>query len=346
MADDLKTFIYARLNVDKSITDINSQILLLAPKLRKLNIGVSVDNSIVKTINNITNTTNHFNKTLITQNKIISNNVSVYVNNMNTKMRSHIELIRQSEKASILNKNAVQAETSQQEKQKRTLQALDRQTQQLVATRRTLANSPAMHSSAPGQSSAKNSDNQGGIVQNTGPSLVRRMENWNIVTAALRAPLQMLQSGAQYVNELDTAMSNLSRATNGSSTEIQHFLKDANAVANEIGGLTVNVINSATEWANLGYSINQSKALAKQTLVLQNVGDFDSAEQASKALLSTIKGFGIEVDNEGKNVANIVDIYNEVGNKFSISSQGISEAMNSSATSLNSAGNTIEESVA
>ncbi|GAE05279.1 hypothetical protein JCM10914_1375 [Paenibacillus sp. JCM 10914] len=172
------------------------------------------------------------------------------------------------------------------------------------------------------------------------------MENWNIVTAALRAPLQMLQSGAQYVNELDTAMSNLSRATNGSSTEIQHFLKDANAVANEIGGLTVNVINSATEWANLGYSINQSKALAKQTLVLQNVGDFDSAEQASKALLSTIKGFGIEVDNEGKNVANIVDIYNEVGNKFSISSQGISEAMNSSATSLNSAGNTIEESVA
>ncbi|MFB4327360.1 phage tail tape measure protein [Paenibacillus sp. CR_12] len=354
MADDLKIFISARLDMNQSIKDINKQILALStnPNLRKLQIDIALDNAKVKTIRSITTATDKLNAVLLSQNKAISNNVSAYkrlktvLGSINRNMHSQNELIQKSIMARESNKNALQSETTQYEKQKRTIQGLNKQTQILAATRRTLATTSANHGSVPGQSSASNPNNQGGVVQNTGPSLVRRMENWNIATEALRIPLQLLQSGAKYVNELDTAMSNLTRATNASSIEIQNFLGDANAVANEIGGLTVNVINSATEWANLGYSINQSKALAKQTLVLQNVGDFDSVEQASKALLSTIKGFGIEVDNEGKNVANIVDIYNEVGNRFGITSQGISEAMNSSATSLNAAGNTIEESVA
>ncbi|MGG3505007.1 phage tail tape measure protein [Paenibacillus lautus] len=353
MADDLKIFISARLDMNQSIKDINKQILALSTNLnlRKLHLNIAVDGAIVKTLKSITTATDKLNA-LLSQNKAITNNVSSYkrlntvIGSINRNMQSHNDLTLKSKMASESNKNAVQAETTQQEKQKRTLQRLDRQTQQLVATRRTLANTPANHSSAPSPSSANHSYNQGGVIQDKGPSLIRRMESWNIAMIALRTPLQRLQSGAKYVTELDTAMSNLTRATNASSIEIQNFLGDANGVANEIGGLTVNVINSATEWANLGYSINQSKALAKQTLVLQNVGDFDSVEQASKALLSTIKGFGIEVDNEGKNVANIVDIYNEVGNRFGITSQGISEAMNSSATSLNAAGNTIEESVA
>ncbi|OIB04563.1 phage tail tape measure protein [Paenibacillus sp. LC231] len=353
MADDLKIFISARLDMNQSIKDINKQILALSTNLnlRKLHLNIAVDGAIVKTLKSITTATDKLNA-LLSQNKAITNNVSSYkrlntvIGSINRNMQSHSDLKLKSKMASEANKIAVRSETLQYEEQKRALQELNHQTKNITTTRNALANTSANHDSDPGLSSANDQNSQGGVVQNTGTTLVRRMENWNIAMEALRVPLQLLQNGTQYVNELDTAMSNLTRATNASSIEIQNFLGDANAVANEIGGLTVNVINSATEWANLGYTINQSKALAKQTLVLQNVGDFDSVEQASKALLSTIKSFGIEVDNEGKNVANIVDIYNEVGNRFGITSQGISEAMNSSAASLNAAGNTIEESVA
>ncbi|MGY5342936.1 phage tail tape measure protein [Paenibacillus glucanolyticus] len=354
MADDLKLFISARLDMNQSIKDINKQILALSTNLnlKKLNLSISVDGAIIKTLKSITTATDKLNALLLSQSKAITNNASSYqrlntvIGSTNRNTQSHNQLIQSSKIASELNKNAVQSETALFEKQKITLQSLNRQTQQLVATRKTLNNKPVIHGSAPDQPSAPDPNNQDGAVLTTGPSLVRRMEAWNIMTAAFRAPLQMLQNGAQYVNQLDTAITNLTRATNGSSMEMQAFLQDANAVANDIGALTVQVIDSATEWANLGYTLNQSKALAQQTLVLQNVGDFDSTEQASKALLSTIKGFGVEIDNEGKNVANIVDIYNEVGNQFSISSQGISESMNSSAANLNAAGNTIEESVA
>lgn len=155
-----------------------------------------------------------------------------------------------------------------------------------------------------------------------------------------------LKSGIQHISEMDAAMTNLRKVTDETDTTYNRFLITANETANSIGGVTIDVVKSTTEWARLGYTIQQAQTLAKQTLVYQNVGDISSAEEASKSLISTIKGFGIQVDAEGKNITKIVDIYNEVGNKFAISSAGIGEALRRSAASMSEAGNTIEESVA
>ncbi|MGM1044890.1 MAG: phage tail tape measure protein [Bacillota bacterium] len=187
------------------------------------------------------------------------------------------------------------------------------------------------------------------VTMSFGQSLGTAMQKfpvWMAATTAFYAPIRAFQNGIQYIYDLDTAMTNLQKVTDNTSSEYQQFLYDAQNAANSIGGLTLDVVKSTTEWARLGYTINQAKVLAKETLIYQNVGDIDSAEQASEALIATIKGFGVEVDAEGKNIANIVDIYNEVGNKFAISSQGIGDAMKRSAASLSVAGNTIEESVA
>lgn len=49
---------------------------------------------------------------------------------------------------------------------------------------------------------------------------------------------------------------------------------------------------------------------------------------------------------EASNAINIVDMFNEVGNNFAISSAGIGEAMQRSAAAMASANNTIEETIA
>lgn len=158
--------------------------------------------------------------------------------------------------------------------------------------------------------------------------------------------INAFKSGVQHIFDIDAAMTDLRKVTDETTLTYNRFLVTANETANAIGGVTVDVVKSTTEWARLGYTIQQAQSLAKQTLVYQNVGDIKSAEDASKSLISTIKGFGIEVDNEGKNITKIVDIYNEVGNKFAISSAGIGEALRRSAASLSEAGNSIEQSVA
>ncbi|MFE4571288.1 phage tail tape measure protein [Paenibacillus chitinolyticus] len=175
---------------------------------------------------------------------------------------------------------------------------------------------------------------------------IQRIPLWMGAMTAFYFPLRQFQEGLKSILEIDTALTNLKKVTDETSTTYAQFVRESGEIANSVGNLTANVIESATEWARLGYNIQQAKVLAKETLVYQNVGDIKSAEDASKSLISTIKGFGMEVDMQGKNVRKIVDIYNEVGNKFAISSAGIGEAMRRSAASLSEAGNTIEQAVA
>ena len=175
---------------------------------------------------------------------------------------------------------------------------------------------------------------------------IQRIPLWMGAMTAFYFPLRQFQEGLKSILEIDTALTNLKKVTDETSATYAQFVRESGEIANSVGNLTVNVIKSATEWARLGYNIQQAKVLAKETLVYQNVGDIKSAEDASKSLISTIKGFGFEVDSQGKNVRKIVDVYNEVGNKFAISSAGIGEAMRRSASSLSEAGNTIEQAVA
>lgn len=73
-----------------------------------------------------------------------------------------------------------------------------------------------------------------------------------------------------------------------------------------------------------------------------NKTGIDSVSQASESIISTMKAFGIEAED----AMGIVDRFNEVGNNFAISSTGIGEAMQRSASALYEAGNTIDESIA
>ena len=73
------------------------------------------------------------------------------------------------------------------------------------------------------------------------------------------------------------------------------------------------------------------------------VGDeVDGIDGATNSIISTMKAFGIEVDD----TMSIVDKFNEVGNRFAISSGGIGEAMMRSASAMAEANNTIDESIA
>lgn len=82
--------------------------------------------------------------------------------------------------------------------------------------------------------------------------------------------------------------------------------------------------------------------MAKAASVYYNVGD-DLADigEASDSIISTMHGFGIEASN----AMGIVDKFNEVGNRFAISSSGIGQALLRSASAMAEAGNTLDESI-
>lgn len=75
---------------------------------------------------------------------------------------------------------------------------------------------------------------------------------------------------------------------------------------------------------------------------MSNKTGITSVSQASESIISTMKAFGIEAND----AIGIVNRFNEVGNNFAISSTGIGEALQRSASALYESGNTIDESIA
>lgn len=153
----------------------------------------------------------------------------------------------------------------------------------------------------------------------------------------------VIKQGINYVREIDSALTELKKVTDGTDESYKRFLQTASKTASEVGSTVSSFVDATADFARLGYNIDQAANLAKVASVYKNVGDgIDDVATASESIISTMKAFGIEAND----AMNIVDRFNEVGNNFAISSTGIGEAMQRSASALYEAGNTIDESIA
>lgn len=151
-----------------------------------------------------------------------------------------------------------------------------------------------------------------------------------------------IQKGVTYVREIDSALTELKKVTDETDETYAQFLKTMSQTGAEVGATVKDLTNMAANWARLGYNIQEAGELAKSTAVLLNVSEFTDADTASEALISTMQAYGYAAEDS----MHVVDILNEIGNNFAISSDGIATALQDSASSLMAAGNNLEQSVA
>ena len=151
-----------------------------------------------------------------------------------------------------------------------------------------------------------------------------------------------IRRGIQYVRDIDKALTELKKVTNETTETYEKFLDTAAKTADRVGSTIQEVVSSTADWSRLGYSLEDAASLAESTSILLNVSEFESIDQATSALTSTMQAFGYTADN----AMNVVDVMNEVGNNFAVSSDGIATALQDSASSLMAANNSYEEAVA
>lgn len=141
--------------------------------------------------------------------------------------------------------------------------------------------------------------------------------------------------------ELDSAMTQLRVVTNASDSDISLYGKAVASTAKQIGASMTDLIYSATVFARLGYTLDESAGLAKYTKMLANVGDID-VSSAQSALTAITKAFGINASE----IESVMDKMVVVGNNYPISVAELAEGMNNAGSALDSAGNTFEQSIA
>lgn len=160
------------------------------------------------------------------------------------------------------------------------------------------------------------------------------------VTTTFYTLVRQIKDGVNTIIELDEAMVGLRKVTDETDETYRKFIDTANDMAISVGHSTKSAIEATTYFAKLGYSLEEAGRLAEKALVFSNIGDM-SIDDASENLIAIMKGFKLSVED----VTRIMDVANEVGNKYSITTDGIAEALKRSSASLSLANNSLEESV-
>ena len=165
-------------------------------------------------------------------------------------------------------------------------------------------------------------------------------------TAVALAGINALQLGLRQlvtaVRDVDAAMTEMRKVSDLSGSELDAFLNDAAARAQSIGTSLSDTIYAISDAVKLGYDVPEAEQLAESSMVYLNVGDdVGTIQDASASLISTMKAFNVEAENS----MGIIDEFNEVGNKFSIGSADIGEALQRSASALEFGNNSLEESI-
>lgn len=176
-----------------------------------------------------------------------------------------------------------------------------------------------------------------------------KYKNYFSVASVFMYAAQGLKDMFQQVVAVDTAMTELKKVTNETGASYDKFLNNAAKRSKEIGTTIDGLVGSTADFARLGYSFEQSAGLAEVANIYAVVGDeIDGVEGATQSLVSTMSAFKSEMGemSDSDFAMSIVDKFNEVSNNFAISSGGIGEAMERSASSLKAANNTIDESIA
>lgn len=121
--------------------------------------------------------------------------------------------------------------------------------------------------------------------------------------------IRYLRQGFNEVLEIDTAMTELKKVTDETAVAYDNFAKSAYESSRKIGSTMKEFIQATSDFARLGYDIDEASQLAEAANVYKNVGDgIDDVAQASESIISTMKAFNIEAtDSMG-----IVDKFNEI----------------------------------
>lgn len=150
-----------------------------------------------------------------------------------------------------------------------------------------------------------------------------------------------VKQGINDIVDLDASMRDLRKVSSATSEELSKFTDVANGMAKNIGASTEAVIDATTYYSKLGYAIDEASQRAKNATMFSNVADM-SIDDASKSLITIEKGFNLKTIEDQMR---IMDVANEIGNKYSSTSEDVAVGLREMGNALYEAGSSYEQAV-
>ena len=170
----------------------------------------------------------------------------------------------------------------------------------------------------------------------------RSLSQYLVSNFGFQALTTGVRSGVESIKELDSAMTELKKTSDGTKQEYRDFTTQARTDAKDIGSTTTQITSSAADWSRLGYSLKDSQTMAKNTGILKNVSEFADINEATDAMVGIMQAYNYKPDDSMK----LIDQLNQIGNNFSISTSDLAKGLQISGSALEVGGNNIEQSMA
>lgn len=150
----------------------------------------------------------------------------------------------------------------------------------------------------------------------------------------------VLKDGFNIIHDLDDAFTEMNKVSDEPLDKLKSYQKESFDIANDVGTTGTQIQNSTADFLRLGESFDDAKESAKAANILFNVSEFSSIDEATESLIAMSSAYK-DLDK-----MDIDDKLNNVGNNFSISTDGLATALQKSASALTTAGNDIDKSIA
>lgn len=147
------------------------------------------------------------------------------------------------------------------------------------------------------------------------------------------------KEGFNVVRELNTAFTEMRKVSDETVQSLKDYQATTFDTADAVGTTAKQIQNSTADWMRLGESMNQAAESAKDANVLLNVSEFEGIDEVTESLVSMSQAYK-DLDK-----MDIIDVLNNIGNNYSISTDGLATALKDSASALVTANNDLNEAV-
>lgn len=147
------------------------------------------------------------------------------------------------------------------------------------------------------------------------------------------------KEGFNVVRELNTALTEMRKVSDETVQNLKDYQATTFDTADAVGTTAKQIQNSTADWMRLGELMNQAAESAKDANVLLNVSEFEGIDEATESLVSMSQAYK-DLDK-----MDIIDVLNNIGNNYSISTDGLATALKDSASALVTANNDLNEAV-
>lgn len=161
------------------------------------------------------------------------------------------------------------------------------------------------------------------------------------VAMVMRKVYSSIREGITEVIALEDSMVSLQRVYNVTGQSVESFQAKLVSTSKQLGASATDYINAVTSFKKLGYDINESQKLATETTKFNLAGDINNMEEATKSVVSVLRGFKMDASE----VTNVVDQMNTASNEYAVSASDLTDIMKKSSSSLSVYGNSLQESL-